>query len=127
MTAHGSGHTDPAVAGATLHAALPVRAQVHVTRTKKFDHDAAAAFDHGWTLEQLVTRTTSGELGDNPGATITWRLEQCAENAPPSPAGTRGIPFCTPECRADAGWILAADTGLPARRCPCRTPQEASV
>ena len=57
----------PDVAGETLYAALPPRAQVHVARTKRLDYLAAHAFDRGWTIDQLVQRTTSGDLGVNPG------------------------------------------------------------
>lgn len=120
--------TDTDVAGQALYAALPTRAQVHVTRTKRLDHLAAEAFARGWTLDQLVTRLTTGDLGFSPGGTITHRLEQCAETAPPK-TGSHGriIPFCTPECRENGGWLLVTDFDSPrygyptGDKCPCRT------
>lgn len=117
--------TDTHTAGAVLHAALPVRAQIHITRTRKFDHDAAQAFARGWTVDVLADRISSGQLGDNPGGVITSRLEDCGRTDPPKEK-QRGIPFCSPDCAERRGW-LEDDDGNIVGRCPCRTrPPEAN-
>lgn len=118
----------PTDAGQILYAALPTRAQVHVTRTKRLDHLAAQAFDRGWTLDQLVTRTTAGDLGVNPGGVITSRLEWCAENPPPRRARKpKARPFCSPDCAERGGWIEDSKTGLPTEKCPCRTGESVAT
>lgn len=90
---------------------------------------STATREHGWTLEQLAAECTRDTLGvvDNPGGLLTHRLEQCAEGPPTKgrpPGVGRKIAFCSPECSDNAGWILDPKTGLPAERCPCRTPAE---
>lgn len=119
--------TVPETAGATLYAALPPRAQVHIQRTRKFDHDAAQAFDRGWTLDQLTQRITAGDYGTNPGGTIAWRLQDAAETDPPRDHKPGVLPFCSPECRDNAGWILDLETGLPTAKCPCRQREHGNL
>ena len=110
-------------------AALPdgPRCQIHHTaRVIALVHRAVR--DHGWTVDQLVTECTRDLRGiTNAGGLITFRLENAASGPPAagSPLG-RVVPFCSPECRDNAGWVLDSG-GMPASRCPCRTPQEVSV
>lgn len=107
--------------------ALPGHAQRalhHTARITVLVHRAVR--DHGWTVQQLIDRCT-GDLGANPGGVITFRLEHCADNPPPLEHKSRRIPFCSPECRDNAGWVLD-DAGRPAERCTCRTrPQEVTA
>lgn len=100
------------------------RATVHHTaRITVLVHRAVR--EQGWTVPQLVQRCT-GNLGANPGGVITFRLEHCADNPPPLEQGARKVPFCSPECHENAGWVLDS-AGMPVKRCPCRTTQEVSA
>lgn len=104
--------------------ALPPHARHHVNRTARLTALVHAAVrDHGWTPQQLA-QLCSHDLGSNPGGVITFRLERDAVRPPAAPAGPRRLPFCSPECKDNAGWILDGN-GRPINRCPCRTaPQE---
>ena len=77
---------------------------------------------HGWTAAQLA-RECSRDLAGvaNAGAVVTFRLEQCAEHAPPTSPGGATRPFCG---RCDHGWIYTTpedpDAPLTSTRCECR-------
>jgi hypothetical protein len=88
---------------------------------------AAAIRDHGWTVDQLVAECTRDVADDvvNLGGLVTHRLRQAAQHPPVGSdhhATSRAKqPFCSPECRDNAGWLLDPQTQLPTGRCPCRT------
>lgn len=91
----------------------------------------AATTNHGWTPKQLADEC-GRDLADvrNAGAVITERLRKAAQHPPVARAAKVPgalLPWCSPDCKARAGWI-EDDTGRPIGRCPCRTaPQEAHV
>jgi hypothetical protein len=114
---------DPKTAGAVLFGALNSRAQIHVNRTARFDHLAAEAFNRGWHVDKLAHELIRGDLGNNPGGVITSRLQRFATTQPAT-GHSVGVPFCTPRCKDNAGWILDPEDGQPVGRCECRTTQE---
>jgi hypothetical protein len=76
---------------------------------------------HGWTPATLAAECMRQHNGAvNPAGIVMHRLEWCADNPPVQPSGARRVPFCSPECRDNAGWILDPETLLPARPCNCR-------
>lgn len=100
--------------------ALPAGIRQRVNRTDRFVALVHRAVNNGWTAKQLAaecTRSTTGVL--NAAGLVAWRLEQAADHGPTTPSGQRRIPFCTPQCRDNAGWI-EDDDGNPVRRCECR-------
>jgi hypothetical protein len=101
----------PANARTALHRTETVVAMVH-----------AAIREHGWTAQQLAAEC-GRDLTDvaNAGGLVTHRLRHAAGN-PPAQRASFGAkrPFCTDECRQNAGWLLDPDTLLPLRPCPCR-------
>jgi len=90
----------------------------------------AAVTNHGWTPEQLA-KECGRDLGDTykPGGVITERLRKAATHPPidrdHAPALGPKRPFCSPECRDNAGWVLDDDRH-PIRRCDCRSSPCAS-
>lgn len=88
----------------------------------------AAVTNHGWTPKQLAEEC-GRDLADviNAGAVVTDRLRKAATHPPVGPRApglgpTR--PFCSPECRENAGWVLDSDRN-PTHRCTCRTTETA--
>jgi len=82
-----------------------------------------AITEHGWTIPQLVTECTRDlDTAANVAAVITDRIRIAATVAPAKPKAkiSKGLPFCTDECRDNAGWILNAD-GQITGRCTCRS------
>lgn len=88
----------------------------------------AAVTNHGWTPKHLAEEC-SRDLGDvvNAGAVITERLRKAAAHPPVGARAAFGpkLPFCSPDCRDNQGWVLDDDRN-PVDRCPCRT-QEMTV
>lgn len=121
MTAAEDTSADPV---AQFVRALPVkmRARFNVTATVVSDIHKATA--RGWTTAQLIDVTTNNHGGAvNVGGIIAHRLhEKCAPNEAPTAVGVTALrrPFCSPECKDNAGWVLDQQ-GTPLRRCPCRT------
>jgi hypothetical protein len=113
--------------------ALPPRLRRDLNRTAALVSDIHQATRRGWTTQQLIDATTNNHGGaTNHGGIIAHRLAtRCALVDPSTGEGIteldRRVPFCSDECRADAGWILN-DLGLPVDKCSCRTPnQEAAI
>jgi hypothetical protein len=104
---------------AFIHA-LPPHLSRHLNRTQRLVALIHVAAGHGWTTKQLVAEASRDQAGVvNAGALIMHRLERCAETPPPTPGQLRVLPFCSPECRDNAGWVLDA-AGMPAKKCACR-------
>lgn len=104
--------------------ALPARIRRDLNRTEALVvliHTATR--DQGWTPTKLAERCAGGNTGTNPAGVVMYRLQHCAT----TPADTghdapARIPFCSPECRDNAGWVLD-EIGMPAKKCTCRTPE----
>jgi hypothetical protein len=85
----------------------------------------AAVTNHRWTPKQLADEC-GRDLADviSAGAVITERLRKAAQHPPVGHGHNTQLgpkrPFCTAECRDNAGWVLDDDRN-PIRRCACRT------
>ena len=104
-------------------AALPAEFEtVRPTNALRYNIRVALR-EKGWTVAQLVHEAQRDHnTGRNPAAIIHDRMKIAATINPPGTqtAKRKGIPFCSDECRQNAGWVLNAD-GLPDHRCPCRS------
>lgn len=90
----------------------------------------AAVTNHAWKPAQLAAecaRDLDGVV--NAGAVITDRLRKAAAHPPiarATPSFGLARPFCTDECRDNAGWVLDEDRNI-VGRCPCRTANTTEV
>lgn len=106
--------------------ALPAAVRAHLNRTQTIVALIHAAIrDQDWTPQQLAAECARDLVGaTNPGAIITDRLRKATQRPPavqPAPAFGPPIPFCSDDCRDNAGWVIDQDTGALIGRCPCRT------
>ena len=110
----------------TFLRALPATSSRQLNRTTRlYTLVNTAVRDHGWTPRQLADHCARNHAGAvNHGAIVMHRLEDAATRGPLIDDGAKVIPFCSPQCRDNQGWITD-DTGRLLRKCPCRTPQEA--
>lgn len=108
--------------------ALPPRHANQLHRTERLVALVHQAAGKGWTAADLAARCTAGTDGThNISGVLMHRLAQCAETPPVAEVGPVRLPFCSPECRARAGWLEDDETGKPTGHCPCRTPATADV
>ena len=111
----------------TFLQALPADLQRQLHQTAELvDNVHTAITAHGWTPTGLAHEAARNHAGaNNPAALVIHRLRIAATRPPPRHAATGPpiVPFCSEECRNNAGWRLDHD-GRPVDKCPCRTPRE---
>lgn len=92
--------------------ALPPAVRHHINHTARLTVLVHRAVRNGWTVPQLVERCT-GDLGANPGGTITYRLERDSDGPPPLMAAAKVHQGC-----CEDGWIYD-ETSDPPRQTKC--------